>query len=114
MPDFVKSMDADGFARNLATKDLGSDLHIPKSLPSDQTGTPYTRDNPMPSSARNAVKDDTGALLYPDDCAVTAVTRDANGNLLKQTISDGTTSWVQTITRDANGNLSAVSKWERQ
>ncbi|GLK85673.1 hypothetical protein [Ancylobacter defluvii] len=65
-------------------------------------------------AARNALKDSTGALFYPDDCAVTAVTRDASGNLLTQTISDGTTSWVQTITRDANGNMSALSKWERQ
>ncbi|MBS7546260.1 hypothetical protein [Ancylobacter oerskovii] len=114
MPDYIKSVDFDGYARNLATKDLGADLHLPKSLPSDPTGTPYTATNPMPSAARNAVKDSTGALMYPDDCAVTAVTRDASGNMLTQTISDGTTSWVQTITRDANGNMSAVSKWERQ
>lgn len=60
------------------------------------------------------VRDNTGAVFNPDSCATTAVTRDAAGNLLTMTISDGTNSWKQTITRDANGDLATVSLWVRQ
>lgn len=60
------------------------------------------------------VKDSTGAIIYPDSYAISAVTRDASGNLLTETRTDGTTSWVRTITRDANGNLATQSRWVRQ
>ncbi|QIB32627.1 hypothetical protein [Ancylobacter pratisalsi] len=65
-------------------------------------------------SARIGVLDDTGVMIYPDSYEVTAVTRDPAGNLLTKTISDGSTTWVQTVTRDASGNFSTVSRWVRQ
>lgn len=60
------------------------------------------------------VPDSTGAPINPDNMAITAVTRDGDGNLLTMTITDGTSSWVQTITRDANGNLATQSVWVKQ
>lgn len=60
------------------------------------------------------VVDDTGEVIFPENYAISAVTRDGNGNLLTMTKTDGTTSWVQTITRDANGNLATQSQWVRQ
>jgi len=65
-------------------------------------------------TARVGVLDSTGAMIFPDSYATTAVTRDASGNLLTQTVTDGADEWVQTITRDGNGNLSTVSAWVRQ
>ncbi|QIB34734.1 hypothetical protein [Ancylobacter pratisalsi] len=65
-------------------------------------------------AARIGVLDDTGVMIYPDSYAVTAVTRDPAYNLLTTTISDGSTTWVQTITRDAAGNFATVSRWVRQ
>lgn len=75
-------------------------------------GSDVSAANPL--FARVGVVDSTGAVIYPDSYATSATTRDTAGNLLTMTITDGTTSWVQTITRDASGNLSAMSKWVRQ
>lgn len=76
-------------------------------FPADGTVAPLV-------GAVNGVADSTGAIIYPDSYAISDVTRDASGNLLTETRTDGTTSWVRTITRDANGNLSTMSKWVRQ
>ena len=116
MADNFETRDGSDYKVTLAAKAVPGGALMPQSIPSSETGVPYGANNPLPVSgaARNAIKDSTGALFYPDDCAVTAVTRDTAGNLLTTTISDGTTSWVQTITRDASGNMSALSKWERQ
>jgi hypothetical protein len=60
------------------------------------------------------VLDATGTIIFPESMAITAVTRDAVGNLLTMTRSDGANSWVQTITRDAGGNISTKSRWVKQ
>jgi len=60
------------------------------------------------------VKDSTGAVIYPDSMRTSAVTRDASGNLLTMTKTDGTNTWVYTITRDANGYFASDTLWVRQ
>jgi hypothetical protein len=60
------------------------------------------------------VLDSTGAIIFPGSMRISAVTRDASGNLLTTTRTDGTNSWVQTITRDASGNLATQSLWVKQ
>ncbi|MBB3772014.1 hypothetical protein FHS55_002623 [Angulomicrobium tetraedrale] len=76
--------------------------------------TPVGADGRSPALVASGIVDSTGAVINPDSYATTAITRDANGNLLTQTISDGTNSWVQTITRDGDGYVATVSKWVRQ
>lgn len=61
------------------------------------------------------VMDNTGELIYPDSMPTTDVTRDAAGNLLTMTKSNGENTWVYTITRDANGNFASDGDgWVRQ
>ncbi|MDQ0510867.1 hypothetical protein [Ancylobacter amanitiformis] len=48
------------------------------------------------------------------DWMPTSYTRDANGNVLTVSKTDGINTWVQTVTRDANGNVLTVSAWVRQ
>lgn len=95
-----------------AAKEITGGVKLPQSTPSDAAGNPYAPANPLPVT-RSGVKDSTGAIFWPDDCATSGVTRDAAGNLLTTTITDGTTSWRQTITRDAAGLLATVSRWVR-
>lgn len=65
-------------------------------------------------SIRSGVQDSTGAWIYPDSLRTSAVTRDANRNLLTETKTDGTNTWVYTITRDANGDFASDTLWVRQ
>ena len=77
-----------------------------------QSDTPVDVKGRQIISAVSGSVDSDGGLI-PANYAISAVTRDASGNLLTQTITDGADSWMQTITRDVDGNLATMSQWVR-
>lgn len=71
-----------------------------------ETGAPVT-----PVSAGRRVHDSSGQAFDPDACAHTYAY--ANGLLVTDTATDGTTTWVKTYSYTA-GALTGETKWVRQ
>lgn len=75
-----------------------------------QVGT--DRAMPLGIAFMGTVRDSAGDYFSPESC-ISSYAYDSSGNLITETVTDGTNSWVQTYTY-TSGQLTGISKWVKQ